>query len=138
WSGASSKTAVTVACFAPGRSSGASLRAPSARPSAAGRVGLPAPGSPGSTVRAGPEASARRAMRTASPIDNPASIGRLEQPGQRARHERRVFLLRPVHRFAGDELIALGVPLAGGIIVAEDRRHLARLFHDAELGVGLG
>ena len=67
-------TAVTLACSAPVRTSPASARAPSARPRLSSRMDLPAPVSPVSTVRPGPNPRSSRSISTTSRIDSAVSM----------------------------------------------------------------
>ncbi len=70
----SAKQAVTLACSAPARTNPASARTPSAKPRLSSRIDLPAPVSPVSTVRCGPNSRSNRSINTTSRIASAVSI----------------------------------------------------------------
>src|SRR5262249_41501499 len=74
WSSPRSNAAVTTACSVPWRTSLASPRAPSARPSASSRIDLPAPVSPVSAEKPGSSARSSWSIRTTSRIERRASM----------------------------------------------------------------
>src|ERR1700736_2147855 len=89
-------SAVTAASLAPARTSPASARRPSAKPSASKRIDLPAPVSPVSTHRPGRNASESRSISTTSRMVSPSSIAAMIQapprPNQRPRSSVLLFL----------------------------------------------
>ena len=148
--GGGANTAATLACSAPARTSPASARAPRARPRLSSRIDLPAPVSPVSTVRPAPKQiqpldqhhiADRERGEHAAPAGHGAAQKsepkvRLKKPGLR----RPAVPGSPV-AFAARRhqwLVAVLVPFAARVVVAEHRGGLARLVGQAEHQVDLG
>src|SRR5882724_4912716 len=134
-------SALTLACLAPGRSSWASARPPRARPSASSRIDLPAPVSPVSTERPGSISRSRRSMRTTSRIDRFSSIAARRRASQHTSEdgvEPGAFLPHRLQVLAGQQIVAVLVPVAAGVVVAEHGRGGLRLVLDADRQVALG
>jgi hypothetical protein len=74
WPAARSKATLTEACFWPLRTRPLSARLPSASPSASSRIDLPAPVSPVSTPRPGPNSRSSVSISTTSRIERPVSM----------------------------------------------------------------
>src|SRR5262245_43934359 len=137
WSGATANSALTLACLAPGRSSCRSARPPRARPRASSRIDLPAPVSPVSTERPGSISRSRRSMRTTSRIDRVSSIA-AGRPASEHRAEPGAVLPHRLEVGVGQEVVAVLIPVAAGIVVAEHGGGVLRLVLDAERQVALG
>src|SRR6202040_291070 len=141
WPFGTSNTAVTWPCSAPGATSPASPRPPSASAKASSRMDLPAPVSPVSTARPRENSISSRSIRTMSRIDRRASMRDqfltethfLEGPGNIG-----TLVLARLETAGLYKIIGVLVPAAVRKIVPEHGGCGLRLADDADRHIGLG
>src|SRR4029078_4647486 len=141
WLGARSKLAVTWPCGAPRRTSAASPRPPMARENASSKIDLPAPVSPVSAERPGPNSRSSLSIRTMSRIDSAASMadgsGRLAVASPGLGDPRPLVLLR-LCAVLLQKTVGVVVPFAVREVVAKHGGRSFGLVDDAQRHIGLG